>query len=74
MELLSSTSVLMTLINWTETKASKDTGSLLDASKKLGLEVIAENTKYAFMSHHESVGQNHNFTIINKHFENIWKG
>jgi hypothetical protein len=30
-----------------------------DASKEVGLEVKAENTKYMLLSHHQNAGQNH---------------
>jgi hypothetical protein len=37
----------------------KNTEALLDASKEVGLEVNAEKTKYMFISHHQTAGQNH---------------
>jgi hypothetical protein len=35
----------------------KHTEALLDASKKVGLEVNADKTKYNFMSCHQTTGQ-----------------
>jgi hypothetical protein len=37
----------------------KSTEAILDASKEVCLEVYAETTKYMFVSHHQSIGQNH---------------
>jgi hypothetical protein len=45
--------------------------ALLDASKKVHVEVNTEKTKYMFMSRHQTIGQNH--CIINKSFENVTK-
>jgi hypothetical protein len=43
----------------------KSTDSLLDASKKVDLEVSAERTKYV-MFHNHNAGPNHNIKIANK--------
>jgi hypothetical protein len=51
----------------------KNTEALLDASKEVGLEVNAEKSKYMFMSHHQTTGQNHYITAANKSFENVAK-
>jgi hypothetical protein len=37
----------------------KKTEALLDASKKVGLEVNREKTKYMLMSHNQKIGQKH---------------
>jgi hypothetical protein len=37
---------------------TKNTGTLIDASKEVGLEVKAEKTKYILLSHHHNAGQN----------------
>jgi hypothetical protein len=37
----------------------KNTEIVIDASKKVGLEVNAEKTKYMVLSHHQSAGENH---------------
>jgi hypothetical protein len=47
----------------------KNTETLIDASKEVGLEVNAEKTKYMFMSRHQNAGQNHNIKI--RSFENV---
>jgi uncharacterized alpha/beta hydrolase family protein len=47
----------------------KNTEILLEAGKKVGLEVNAEKTKYMVVSHH----QNHNLPIVNKYFEILAK-
>jgi hypothetical protein len=45
-------------------KTQKNTEELLDASKKVGLEVKAERTKYMFMCRHQTTGQNHYVMVI----------
>jgi hypothetical protein len=42
---------------------NKNTQTLLDASKEVGLGINAEKTKYVFMFHQENTGQNHNINI-----------
>jgi hypothetical protein len=37
---------------------SKNTGTLIDASKEAGLEVNVENTKYMLVSHDQNASQN----------------
>jgi hypothetical protein len=36
----------------------KNTDTLIDASKEVGLEIIVEKTKYILLSRHQNVGQN----------------
>jgi hypothetical protein len=43
----------------------KNTGTLIDASKKVGLEVNTEKTKYIFLSLHQNAEQSHNIKIAN---------
>jgi hypothetical protein len=42
-----------------------------EASKKDGLEVNTEKSKYMLISHHQNVGQNHNIMIANTSIENV---
>jgi hypothetical protein len=49
----------------------KNTETLIDASKEVGLEVNAEKTKYMLLSLHQNSGQNHNVKIPNRSFENV---
>jgi hypothetical protein len=44
----------------------KNTESLIDASKEVGLEVNIEKTKYILVSHHQNVGQNQDIQIVNR--------
>jgi hypothetical protein len=37
----------------------RNTETLIDAGKEVGLEVYAEKTKYMFLSRHQYAGQNH---------------
>jgi hypothetical protein len=47
----------------------KNSETLLDASKEIGLEVNAEKTKYMFMSCHQTTGQSNYIRVANKSFE-----
>jgi hypothetical protein len=49
----------------------KNTETLIDASKEVGLEINVEKTKYMLLSHHQSVGQNRDIKIANRSFENV---
>jgi hypothetical protein len=50
---------------------NKNTGTLIDVSKEVGLEVNAEKTKYLLLSHHQNAGQNHDIKTGNRSFENV---
>jgi hypothetical protein len=55
----------------------KNTQTLTDASKKVGLEINVEKTKYMLLSCHQNVGQNRDKKTANRSFEichssNIW--
>jgi hypothetical protein len=43
----------------------KNTGTLIDASKEVGLEINAEKTKYILLSRHQNAGQNRDIKITN---------
>jgi hypothetical protein len=45
--------------------------TLNNASKRVGLEVNAEKTKYILLSHHQNAGQNHDIKMANRSFENM---
>jgi hypothetical protein len=49
----------------------KYTGTLIDASNKVGLETIIDKTKYMLLSRHQNVGQNRDIKIGNRSFENV---
>jgi hypothetical protein len=49
----------------------KNTGTLIDASKEVGLKVNVEKTKYMLLSHHQNVGQNRDIKIANRSFEDV---
>jgi coproporphyrinogen III oxidase-like Fe-S oxidoreductase len=44
----------------------KNTEALLDDSEEVSLEANAEKTKYMFMSHHQTMGQNRYIKVANK--------
>jgi hypothetical protein len=47
--------------------------TLLEASRDIGLEINAENTKYMIMCRHPNSGQNQNIRITNESFEKVAK-
>jgi hypothetical protein len=47
--------------------------ALFEASKKIGLEVNSEKTKYMFMSRHQTAGQSNDIRVDNKSFEKSGK-
>jgi hypothetical protein len=49
----------------------KDTETLIDASKEVGLEIYIEKTEYMLLSHHQNVSQNRDIKIANRLFENV---
>jgi hypothetical protein len=49
----------------------KNTETLIDASKAVGLEINVEKTKYMLLSRHQNVGQNQDIKIANRSFENV---
>jgi hypothetical protein len=51
----------------------ENTGTLLEASRDIGLEINAEKTKYMIMSRHPNSGQNQNIRRANESFEKVAK-
>jgi hypothetical protein len=49
----------------------KNTETLIDASKKVDLEVNTVKTKYILLFHRQNAGQNHEIKIANRRFENV---
>jgi histidinol-phosphate/aromatic aminotransferase/cobyric acid decarboxylase-like protein len=49
----------------------KNTETLIDASKEVGLEINVEKTKYILLSCQQNVGQNRDMKIANRSFENV---
>jgi hypothetical protein len=49
----------------------KNTQTLIDASKEVGLEVNVEKTKYMFVSRDQNAGQTREINIGNRSFENV---
>jgi ribosomal protein S2 len=45
--------------------------TLIDASKKVGLEVNTEKTKYMFLTRHQNAGESLDIKIANRCFENV---
>jgi hypothetical protein len=51
----------------------KNSETLLEASRDIGLEINAEKTKYMITSRYPNSGQNQNIRIANELFENVAK-
>jgi hypothetical protein len=49
----------------------KNTETLIDTSKEVGLEINVEKTKYMLLSHHQNVGQNRDINVATRSFENV---
>jgi hypothetical protein len=49
----------------------RNTETLIDASKEVGLEVNIEKTKYMLVPHGQNASQNRNIKIENRSFENV---
>jgi hypothetical protein len=49
----------------------KNTETLIDASKEVGLEINVEKTKCMLTSRQQNVGQNWDIKIANRSFENV---
>jgi hypothetical protein len=49
----------------------KNTQTLIDAGKEVGLEVNTEKTKYMLLSRYQNAGQSHNINIANGSYENV---
>jgi hypothetical protein len=47
----------------------KNTETLIDASKEVGLEVNTEKNKYMLLSHHQNTGQNHDIKMLDVSLE-----
>jgi hypothetical protein len=50
---------------------NKNTETLFNASKEVGLEINVEKTKCMLMSCHQDAGQDHHIKIANRSFENV---
>jgi hypothetical protein len=49
----------------------KNTESLIDAGKEIGLEINVEKAKHMLLSRHQNAGQNRDVKIANRSFENV---
>jgi len=62
----------MMLIYWRKrTTVDENAEALIVSSKKIGLEVNADKTKYMVMSRDQNAGQSHNLKIDNISFERV---
>jgi hypothetical protein len=50
---------------------NKNTETLVDSSKKFGLEINVEKIKYMLLSRHHNVGQNQAIRIANRSIKNV---
>jgi hypothetical protein len=51
----------------------KNTITIIDATKEVGLEINVENTKYMLLSRYQNAGQNRNIKIANRSFSKCVK-
>jgi hypothetical protein len=49
----------------------RNTDTLIDACKEVGLGINVEKTKYTLLSRHQNVGQKRDIKIANRSFENV---
>jgi hypothetical protein len=49
----------------------KNTETLIDASKEVGLEINVDKTKYMLLSRHQNAGHKHDTKTANRYFENV---
>jgi hypothetical protein len=49
----------------------KNTETILNSNKEVGLEVNTEKTKYMLLSHHQNAGQNHDIKNIHSQKNNM---
>jgi hypothetical protein len=49
----------------------KNTETLIDASKEIGLEINVDKTEYMLLYRHQNVGQNRDVKIAKRSFENV---
>jgi hypothetical protein len=49
----------------------KNTETLIDARKKVGLEINVDKTKYMLLSSHQNASQNRDMKIANRSFQNV---
>jgi len=63
----------LTIVIWTYWVIKKNTNALLIAIEKVGLEVNAEKTVYAHLSHQQNAGNNYSLKTDKKSSENIAK-
>jgi hypothetical protein len=49
----------------------KNSETLIDASKEVGLEINVEKTKCMLLSRHQNVDQNRDIKTANRSFENV---
>jgi hypothetical protein len=50
---------------------TKNTETLIDASKEVGLQLTAEETKHVLVFFHQNAGQYHDIIIANRRSENV---
>jgi hypothetical protein len=49
----------------------KNTETLIDASKEVGVETNVEKTKHMLLSRHQNIGQSRDIETANRSFENV---
>jgi hypothetical protein len=63
--------LMMNLLGASIDAIKKYTGTLIEASKGVGLEVNAEKSRYMLLSRHQDSGKNRSIEIANRSFKNV---
>jgi hypothetical protein len=61
----------VTLLRYIIDTIKKNSETLIDASKEVGLEIKVEKTKYMLLSRHQNAGENRDIKIANRSCENV---
>jgi hypothetical protein len=59
------------LLRYNTDTIKKNTETLIDTSKEVGLEINVEKTKYILLFRHQNLGQNRDIKIRDRLFENV---
>jgi hypothetical protein len=61
----------VTLLGDKKVTIKRNTETLIDACKEVGLEVNVEKTEFMLLSHHQNAGQNQDMKVASRPSENV---